>query len=89
MRKTVVVRRTKEKGKGRGVFALKDFKVGEIVESCPVINVTPTERKHLGKNNFGFLYLPLEKHTKRFVGPRLRIDLQPLLLPQRGLETKF
>lgn len=31
--------------KGRGVFALQDFKKGEIIESCPVINVTPKERK--------------------------------------------
>lgn len=35
--------------KGRGVFALRDFKEGEIIESCPVINVTPTERKHCEK----------------------------------------
>ena len=35
--------------KGRGVFALKGFKEGEIVEKCPVINVTPTERKHCEK----------------------------------------
>lgn len=31
--------------KGRGVFALKDFKKGEVVENCPVINITPKERK--------------------------------------------
>ncbi len=35
--------------KGRGVFALKNFKEGEIIEKCPVINVTPTERKHCEK----------------------------------------
>jgi SET domain-containing protein len=35
--------------KGRGVFAMKDFKEGEIIEKCPVINVTPTERKHCEK----------------------------------------
>jgi len=58
MRKTVVVRRTREKGKGRGVFALKDFKIGEIVESCPVINVTPSERKHLEKTILDFYIYP-------------------------------
>jgi len=35
----------KTKNKGRGVFASRDFKPGEIVESCPVINVSPKERK--------------------------------------------
>ena len=35
--------------KGRGVFALKNFKESEIIEKCPVINVTPTERKHCEK----------------------------------------
>lgn len=37
------------KNKGRGVFALKNFKTGEIVESCPVIRLTPGERKHCSK----------------------------------------
>jgi len=39
----VEVRRTKNKG--RGVFALKNFKEGEIIENCPVINVDTKERK--------------------------------------------
>ncbi len=56
MRKTVAVKRTKERG--RGVFALKDFKSGEIIESCPVINVTPSERKHLEKTIFDFYLYP-------------------------------
>lgn len=34
------------KNKGRGVFALKNFKKGEIVETCPIIRMTPAERKH-------------------------------------------
>ncbi len=36
-------------GKGLGVFATKDFEVGEIIESCPVLQLTPTERKHAEK----------------------------------------
>lgn len=47
MRGGIIVKRIP--GKGRGVFALKDFKEGEIVESCPVINVTPKERKSCEK----------------------------------------
>lgn len=44
--------------KGRGVFALKNFKTGEIVESCPVINITPTERKRLEKTIFNYYIYP-------------------------------
>src|SRR5258708_1908342 len=47
MKQKVEVRRTSNKG--RGVFALQDFKEGEVVENCPVINITPTERKYLEK----------------------------------------
>ena len=36
-------------GKGRAIFAAKDFKVGEVIESCPVLILTPTERKHCEK----------------------------------------
>src|SRR3972149_6767847 len=43
MRQNVAVRNTKNKG--RGVYAQKDFKIGEIIEICPVIRVTPKERK--------------------------------------------
>lgn len=49
MKYYVELRKTKDKdrtkGKDRGVFALKNFKSGEIVESCPVIWLTPKERK--------------------------------------------
>lgn len=44
--------------KGRGVFALRDFQVGEIIESCPVINITPDERKKLEKTIFNYYIYP-------------------------------
>ncbi len=53
MDQLIKVRRTKNKG--RGVFALKDFEIGEIVEKCPIINITPKERKRCEKtvlNNY-------------------------------------
>ena len=56
MRKTIIVKNTPKKG--RGVFALKDFKEGEIVESCPVINITPKERKALEKTIFNYYIYP-------------------------------
>jgi len=31
--------------KGRGMFALRAFKVNEIIEVCPVIPMNPSERK--------------------------------------------
>lgn len=43
MEQVIEVRKTKNKG--RGVFALKNFSSGEIIERCPVIKITPKERK--------------------------------------------
>jgi hypothetical protein len=37
----LVVRRTR--GKGRGVFARRSIRKGEIIEVCPVIPLTPRE----------------------------------------------
>ncbi len=56
MRKVIIIRKTGKKG--RGVFALKDFKKGEMVESCPVINVTPKERKRVEKTIFNYYIYP-------------------------------
>jgi SET domain-containing protein len=36
-------------GKGLCVYATKNFKIGEIIEACPVLPLTPTERKHCEK----------------------------------------
>lgn len=57
MKKIIQVKRI-SKSKGRGVFALKDFKVGEIIEKCPVINVTPKERKHCEKTILAYYIYP-------------------------------
>jgi len=43
---------------GRGVFALKDFSPGEIIEKCPIINVTPKERKHIEKTILNYYIYP-------------------------------
>ena len=56
MQKTIEVKRTANKG--RGVFALKDFKEGEIIEKCPIINITPEERKHCEKTVLNFYIYP-------------------------------
>lgn len=56
MIQNVIVKRTPKKG--RGVFALKNFKVGDIIESCHVINITPTERKHCEKTILNFYIYP-------------------------------
>ena len=56
MQKTVEVRRTTKKG--RGVFALRDFKEGEIIEKCPIINITSKERKHCEKTVLNYYIYP-------------------------------
>lgn len=56
MDQLIKVRRTKNKG--RGVFALKDFKEGEIIEKCPIINITAKERKHCEKTVLNYYIYP-------------------------------
>lgn len=46
------------KEKGRGVFALRDFEEGEVIEKCPVISITPTERKACQKTIFANYIYP-------------------------------
>ncbi|MBU0999737.1 SET domain-containing protein [Patescibacteria group bacterium] len=56
MNSKIIVKRTNNKG--RGVFALKDFKEGDIVEKAPIINITPTERKHCEKTILNLYIYP-------------------------------
>lgn len=56
MKQNIEVRGTSSKG--RGVFALRDFKEGEIIESCPVINITPKERKRIQGTIFNYYIYP-------------------------------
>lgn len=56
MQQSIIVKRTINKG--RGVFALRDFQEGEIIESCPVINITPGERKKLEKTILTYYVYP-------------------------------
>jgi uncharacterized protein len=56
MKQNITVKNTFKKG--RGVFALRNFKKGEIIESCPVINITPKERKIVEKTIFNYYIYP-------------------------------
>lgn len=42
--RVIEVRSTKSKG--RGVFALKNFETGEVIENCPVIWLDSKDREH-------------------------------------------
>jgi SET domain-containing protein len=56
MRKIITIKKTSKKG--FGVFALKDFKSGEIVESAPVLTFTPKDRKNLEKTPLSHYIYP-------------------------------
>lgn len=56
MRKILLVRRVAKKG--RGVFALKSFKPGDVIENCPVLTFSPKERKHLEKTQLNYYIYP-------------------------------
>jgi len=44
--------------RGRGVFALKNFATNEIIESAPVLRLTPKERKHCARTLLNFYMYP-------------------------------
>jgi SET domain-containing protein len=60
----IIVKNTTHRGvgnkssNGRGVFALIDFKVGDIIEIAPVLNITVTERKRMEKTIFAYYMYP-------------------------------
>ncbi len=56
MQQIIEIKNTK--GKGRGVFALKNFEVGEIIERCPVLNFNSKERKILEKTYLNYYIYP-------------------------------
>jgi len=56
MKYPVEVKKTKKKG--RGVFALKSFKKGDIIEKAPAIKLKPAERKHCAKTFLNYYMYP-------------------------------
>ncbi|MGA2910515.1 MAG: SET domain-containing protein [Candidatus Microgenomates bacterium] len=56
MRKNIVVRRVAKKG--RGVFAARNFKVGDVIENCPVLTFNTKERKQLEKTSLNYYIYP-------------------------------
>ncbi|HSW89594.1 MAG TPA: SET domain-containing protein [Patescibacteria group bacterium] len=46
------------KGKGLAVFATENIKEGQILEACPVLTLTPTERKHAEKTVLNYYIYP-------------------------------
>ena len=56
MRKIITIKRTPKKG--LGVFALKDFKTGELIESAPVLIFDTKARKILEKTHLSHYIYP-------------------------------
>lgn len=56
MEQKTILKTTRKKG--RGVFAVRDFRTGEIVETCPVIPLSPKERKHCEKTILNYYIYP-------------------------------
>jgi len=52
------VKKSYDKTRGRYIVATRDFKKGETIEICPVITLTPTERKHLEKTLMAYYIYP-------------------------------
>lgn len=43
---------------GRGVFALRNFKKGEVIEKCPILKLTVKERNHCEKTMLAHYMYP-------------------------------
>lgn len=56
MKKTITIKKTSKKG--LGVFALKNFEAGEIIENAPVLIFSPTDRKNLEKTPMSHYIYP-------------------------------
>lgn len=56
MQKTITIKKTSKKG--LGVFALKNFEKGEIIENAPVLVFSPTDRKNLEKTPMSHYIYP-------------------------------
>jgi SET domain-containing protein len=56
MEQIIELRNTRKKG--RGVFALKDFQIGDLIENCPVLTFTPKERKYCEKTILNYYVYP-------------------------------
>ena len=56
MKRNIIVRRAVKKG--LGVFALKNFEAGEIIESCPVLVFDTKGRKNLEKTQLSHYIYP-------------------------------
>ena len=50
-----------DKIKQRGVFAVEDFKKGEIVEICPLLLLPIEDMKHINKTKLKYYYFDLTK----------------------------
>lgn len=48
----------KTAAKGRGLFSTKNIKIGEIIESAPVINLSPKERINAEKTILNYYIYP-------------------------------
>ncbi len=82
----VTLKRTRKKG--LGVFALKDFKKGELIEAAPVLIFTPKDRKNLEKTPLSHYIYPW-RSTR---GAALAFGYGSVYnhsYPQCGLEAKF
>lgn len=57
----------KVNGKGRGVFALKNFRKGEVIEECPVIPLTIKESRICNQTILEYYLYPWKTNRDRAV----------------------
>lgn len=51
---------------GRGVFAMRDIKKGEVIEKCPIIEIPKGDRSNLDESFLVTYFLYFGKNKERF-----------------------
>ena len=74
---------------GRGVFALKSFKPGDIIEICPVIRLTPKERKRMEGTIMDFYIYPWKSTKSASVILGLGSIYNPSFYPNADWKQNF
>jgi uncharacterized protein len=69
MKTKIEIRKSRIKNAGRGVFALSDIKMGELIEICPIIIFSDKDFPHLEKTALlGYVFEYTGKSTMLALG---------------------
>jgi hypothetical protein len=63
----IYISNSKQPNAGRGVFAKRDIKKGEIIEACPVIEISKDDARHVNESQLVTYIYYLGKSKERLI----------------------